>query len=127
MKPLERRSFLRSLATASAIAGVGNFSLADAKPSKQAASSTGNRFKISLNAYSFNAPLRDGKTNLDAVMEFCARENFDAIDITGYYFPGYPAVPTDEYIYHLKRKAHQLGLEISGTGIKQKERRKLLL
>jgi sugar phosphate isomerase/epimerase len=38
--------------------------------------------------------------------------------MTGYYFPGYPQVPTDEYIYHLKNKAHRLGIAISGTGIR---------
>lgn len=118
MKPLERRIFLRSLATASAIAGMGGLSLADAKPASQAGNSISNRFKISLNAYSFNEPLRSGKTDLAKVMEFCAKQNFDAIDLTGYYFPGYPAVPTDEYIYQLKRLAHKLGLEISGTGIR---------
>jgi len=63
-------------------------------------------------------PLKNGKTNLGEVMEFCARENFDAIDLTGYYFPGYPEVPSDEYIFKLKRKAHQLGISISGTGIR---------
>jgi sugar phosphate isomerase/epimerase len=44
--------------------------------------------------------------------------NFDGVDLTGYYFPGYPQVPSDEYLYHLKRKAHLLGVSISGTGIK---------
>lgn len=118
MKTFERRIFLRSLATVTAVTGLGNFSLADAQPVNKPGHTAGNRFKISLNAYSFNEPLRSGKTNLEAVMEFCAEQNFDAIDLTGYYFPGYPQIPGDEYIYHLKRKAHRLGLEISGTGIR---------
>jgi len=118
MKPFERRKFLRSLVTASALTGMGNFSLADAKTIKQHITPANTRFKISLNAYSFNDPLTKAKTTLDEVLEFCAKQNFDAIDITGYYFPGYPEIPTDDYIYHLKRKAHQLGVEISGTGIR---------
>lgn len=118
MNILERRKFLRSLATASAVTGLGSFSWADARPIKNRNGHTANRFKISLNAYSFNEPLRSGKTNLEAVMEFCAEQGFDAIDLTGYYIPGYPEIPADEYIYHLKRKAHRLGLEISGTGIR---------
>ena len=118
MKPFERRKFLQSLVTVSAAAGLGNISLAKAQSIQTPAGANSNRFKISLNAYSFNAPLTKGTTNLDAVIDFCAKENFDAIDITGYYFPGYPEIPSDEYIYHLKRKAHQLGLEISGTGIR---------
>ncbi len=118
MKSFERRKFLQSLITASALTGMGNFSLAKATPIKPAGRNDNNRFKISLNAYSFNEPLKNGKTTLDDLLEFCAKQNFDAIDMTGYYFPGYPEIPTDEYIYHLKRKAHQLGVEISGTGIR---------
>ena len=117
MKNFERRKFIQTVVTASAITGFGNFSQAKAADKKQVASYS-NRFKISLNAYSFNNPLTNKKTNLDEVLDFCAREGFDAIDITGYYFPGYPEVPSDEYIFHLKNKAHRLGLDISGTGIR---------
>jgi sugar phosphate isomerase/epimerase len=80
--------------------------------------SPNNRFKVSLNTYSFNAPLRSGKIVLSDVIDFCAAHGFEAVDLTGYYFPGYPAVPPDEYIYQLKRKAHLLGIAISGTGIR---------
>ncbi|MHB1177226.1 MAG: sugar phosphate isomerase/epimerase family protein [Daejeonella sp.] len=118
MKTIERRFFLQSLATVTAVTGLGNFSVAHAQPVHKIGNIPGNRFKISLNAYSFNEPLRSGKTNLEAVMEFCAEQNFDAIDLTAYYFPAYPHIPSDEYIYRLKRKAHALGLEISGTGIR---------
>lgn len=76
------------------------------------------KLKTSLNAYSFNDPLSKGKMNLDDLLEFCAENQFDAVDLTGYYFPGYPEVPTDEYLYHIKQKAFLLGLEISGTGVR---------
>lgn len=56
--------------------------------------------------------------NLDDLLDFCAENCFDAADLTGYYFPGYPDIPSDEYIYHIKRKAFGLGLDISGTGIR---------
>lgn len=78
----------------------------------------GHKLKISLNAYSFNDPLSKGIMNLDDLLEFCAQHNFDAVDLTGYYFPGYPDVPSDEYIYHIKHKAFRLGLDISGTGVR---------
>lgn len=81
-------------------------------------SNQNNRFKLSLNAYSFNEPLKGGKTHLPELIEFCAAEGFDAIDLTGYYFPGYPDAPPDNYIYQLKRTAHQWGIAISGTGIR---------
>ncbi|MBK5210032.1 MAG: sugar phosphate isomerase/epimerase [Flavobacteriaceae bacterium] len=80
--------------------------------------------KTSLNAYSFNQLLSneikgegEGLTLME-LLDFCAENNFDAIDITGYFFPGYPAVPSDKYINEVKKRAFQLGLDISGTGIK---------
>lgn len=78
----------------------------------------GYKLRISLNVYSFNALLRKGKIDLFDVLDFCAEHNFDAIDPTGYYFPGYPVVPTDDFINRFKRKAFLLGLDISGTGIR---------
>ena len=111
---VQRRSFLKSTIALSAFPFAGY-------PSTQIGSknqSANNRFKISLNTYSFNAPLRSGKINLGDVIDFCAAQGFEGVDLTGYYFPGYPAVPTDEYIYQLKRKAHRLGIAVSGTGIR---------
>ncbi|WP_339703510.1 sugar phosphate isomerase/epimerase, partial [Algoriphagus aquimarinus] len=76
------------------------------------------KLKTSLNAYSFNGPLMKGEMKLDDLLEYCAANQFDAVDITAYYFPGYPEVPSDEYLYHIKQKAFLLGLEISGTGVR---------
>jgi sugar phosphate isomerase/epimerase len=80
--------------------------------------------KLSLNAYSFSKLLNDnlkgrgpGMTLFD-LLDFCAENNLDAIDPTGYFFPGYPKVPSDEYINKFKRRAFQLGLDISGTGVR---------
>jgi sugar phosphate isomerase/epimerase len=56
--------------------------------------------------------------SLDEVLEFCADLGFDAVDPTGYYFPGYPEVAEDSYLYRIKRKAFRLGLDISGTGVR---------
>ena len=113
--PFNRRIFVRSCLGISGVAFVPLPGIATALPK---ISATDNRFKISLNAYSFNAPLRAGTTNLFEVIEFCAAGGFDGVDLTGYYFPGYPEVPGDEYIFRLKRKALQLGIGISGTGIR---------
>jgi len=81
--------------------------------------------KLALNAYSFNDMLtgnrqKDKKPTLTLpeLLDWCAAQNIEAVDLTGYYFPGYPGVPSDEYIYELKRKAFKLGIDISGTGIK---------
>jgi sugar phosphate isomerase/epimerase len=77
-----------------------------------------NRLRTSLNAFSFNNALMARQMNLFQVLDFCVAHNFDAVDLTGYYFPGYPAVPADDYIYKIKNKATRLGLDISGTGVR---------
>jgi sugar phosphate isomerase/epimerase len=80
--------------------------------------------KLALNAFSFNDLLLAKATpekpgfSLPDLLDWCAVQNIEAVDLTGYYFPGYPEVPSDEYIYAIKKKAFQLGIEISGTGIR---------
>jgi hypothetical protein len=69
--------------------------------------------KVSLNAFSFsrllNAKLKHGKDGIDLfnLVDFCAKHNIDGIDPTGYFFPGFPEVPPDAYIFDLKRKAFE--------------------
>ncbi|MEO5998123.1 MAG: sugar phosphate isomerase/epimerase family protein [Chitinophagaceae bacterium] len=114
-----RRRFLKSLAVLPAVTTVGMFSnIVNAQPPGNAQNAQASKLKISLNAFSFNDPLTKATMNLDDMLEFCAASGFDAVDLTGYYFPGYPAVPSDEYLYTLKRKAFVLGLDISGTGVR---------
>jgi sugar phosphate isomerase/epimerase len=80
--------------------------------------------KTSLNAYSFNKMLNDkikGRgegISLLQVCDFAAKCKFDGVDPTGYFFPGYPERPTDIYIDELKKRAADLGLGISGTGVR---------
>ena len=74
--------------------------------------------KTSLNAFSFNKPLMDGTMSLEDMFAFCAEKGFAGVDITAYYFPGYPKVPSDEFLYNTKMKAFRLGLDISGTGVR---------
>jgi sugar phosphate isomerase/epimerase len=114
--PNSRRDFLRSLAAVPLVASFPAFSMAPGNTS--VSKEHGTKFKISLNVYSFNGLLRDGEIDLFDVLEFCAAQNFDAIDPTGYYFPGYPEVPADDFINAFKRKAFLLGLDISGTGVR---------
>lgn len=114
MPSLERRKFIQASFALSALPLIGFTDRQEAAKND----ATNNRFKLSLNAYSFNAPLRSGKVTLRDVLEFCAAEGFAAADLTAYYFTGYPQVPSDEYIYQLKRTAHRLGIAISGTGVR---------
>jgi sugar phosphate isomerase/epimerase len=124
-----RRDFLKTAAFAPVMAGAG-FSLssiaaqAAVEPPKRVGAPL---LKVSCNAYSFGKLLNDrlqgrgaGMTLLD-LCDFCAKAGFDGLDPTGYYFPGYekngPGVPTDAFIFELKRRAFDLGLGISGTGV----------
>lgn len=112
-----RRDFVKSIMIAPAIGSFlteneGKKALLAENKSKKS------KLKTSLNAFSFSTPLTDKSMNLDDLLDFCAEQNFDGVDLTGYFFPNYPQIPSDEYIYHIKRKAHLLGLAISGTGIR---------
>lgn len=103
---------------------------------------TGNResyytgdFKIGLNFYSFSHNLNswvsgaaDGALPMDTmdVIRFAKQAGFDAVDITAYYIPGYhnltmPTKPDEEiyaYAQSVKELCSELGIDISGTGIK---------
>jgi sugar phosphate isomerase/epimerase len=85
---------------------------------------SGPHLRPSLNVYSFlellNANAKDKTKGLDlfGACDFCAKVGFDAIDLTGYFFPGYPQAPADDYLIRLKRHAFNLGLAISGTGVR---------
>lgn len=81
--------------------------------------------RFSLNAYSFNARLMekdpaDGRPvfTIADLIDWAAGQNLEAVDITGYYFPGYPAPPSDEMVRSVRQKAAERGLAISGTGIR---------
>jgi sugar phosphate isomerase/epimerase len=111
-----RRGFLtRSIAMATAALVL--------KPDKASATAevkrrAGTKIKVALNSYSFNRPLMAGQMTLDDVIDYCAAHNVDGVDATGYYFPGYPKVPSDEYIYNLKKRAYLNGVTISGIGVR---------
>lgn len=114
----ERRSFLKNI-----VAGVPLLAATGMAPAMSAIENQALKplgpLRLSCNLYSFNEPLLVSKTmTLEQVLAFCADLGFDAVDPTGYYFPGYPAVPPDSYMYEIKRKAFRLGLDISGTGVR---------
>ncbi len=85
---------------------------------RSAAGAAARGVRLALNVYSFNRPLRAGEMTLEDVVDYCARHRLYALDATGYYFPGYPKVPPDEYVYRLKRRAFLQGIDIHGTGVR---------
>jgi sugar phosphate isomerase/epimerase len=123
--PVSRRRFLAASALlpgglAAAVELVRPMSLLAATT----APAGGPRLRTSLNAYSFvellNANAKNPATGIDlfGVCDFCAKEGFDGVDVTGYFFPGYPNAPDDRYLVRLKRHAFDLGLGFSGTGVR---------
>jgi sugar phosphate isomerase/epimerase len=111
MPTFHRREFLSSLLLLPAAAG---------SQTTQRTTSRGPsmRLKTSLNAFSFNDALLAGTMDVFELIQYCAETGFDAVDITGYYLKGYPAVPDDDYLYKVKRMAFAAGIEISGTGVR---------
>ena len=122
----DRRKFLKAatIVPIAAATGVGFESLpafATPQPIKREG---GPMLKLSLNAYSFskllNNKVKRNQSGVDLfdLVDFCAKYNFDGVDPTGYFFPTYPAVPPDDYVNNLKRRAFELGIGISGTGVR---------
>jgi sugar phosphate isomerase/epimerase len=106
-----RRDFLKTASIAAAAAATG-------------ATAPAETLKPGLNAYSFNKLLNDAirqrgpGITLDGVLDFAAKNKFAAFDPTGYFFPGYPKVPADSYVDGLKKHAADLGIALSGTGVR---------
>ena len=121
-----RRNFLKNVALAPLCLGFGtsSWSFTSDRTKDFVASNAKTKIKISLNAWSYNVPLykhmkgESGGMSLFDLLEECAKLDFDAVDPTGYFFPGYPEVPQSKFINDFKRRAFQLGLDISGTGIR---------
>ena len=80
--------------------------------------SSGYGITPSLNAYSFNKALLEEGMSLDKLFIFAAQAGFTAVDLTAYYIPGYPEVPTDQTLYEIKRDAFRTGISFSGTGVR---------
>jgi len=114
----ERRNFIKSFLSIPLLTSTGAVSSNRAVAQERNTNHGKSKLKISLNAFSFNAPLSENKMTLEELLETCSEIGFEGIDITAYYFPGYPNVPSDEFLYRIKRKAFRLGLDISGTGVR---------
>lgn len=76
------------------------------------------KVKFSVNAYTFNEQLRSGEMDFYDMMDFAANLGLDAVDLTGYYFSTYPDIPNNETLFQLKKRALELGLNITWTGVR---------
>ncbi len=113
-----RRNFIRLAALTPLAAATSSYAQT---PVKRAG---GPMLKPTLNAYSFlemlNDNIADASTGIDlfGVCDFCAKHDIEAVDLTGYFFPGYPKVPADSYVNRMKRYTLDRGIVISGTGVR---------
>ncbi|MEX2044822.1 MAG: hypothetical protein WD941_05670 [Opitutus sp.] len=72
----------------------------------------GAKLRLSLNAYSFARLLNDRLQNrgpglsLIELAEFCAKHDFDGLDATAYYYPGYRerTPPPDKFLFEFKKR-----------------------
>ena len=111
----KRRNVLRSVALAPLLASTPSlFASSDNKTS----SLPSTRLQYSVNAFTFNSQLKSGDMTFLDMMQFAANLGLNAVDLTGYYFSGYPDIPKNETLFQLKKKALQLGLNISWTGVR---------
>ena len=108
----------RHLLTGSLAAAAATVTTARGATGGEVKRRAGSRIKIGLNAFSFNKPLLAGKMTILDVIDYCAQQQLDGVDLTGYYFPGYPNVPSDDFIYAVKRAAFLNGVTITGTGVR---------
>jgi sugar phosphate isomerase/epimerase len=113
-----RRDFLRFAALTPLAAATSSYALTPIQRT------SGPLLKPGLNAYSFvdqlQANLQDASKGIDlfGVCDFCAKHNIEAVDLTGYFFPGYAKAPADSYLNRMKRYTHDRGIVISGTGVR---------
>jgi sugar phosphate isomerase/epimerase len=120
---IPRRDFLLTALAGSAAASLagGRTAVAEAQDAPPRMDSS--FMKLSLAAYSFNRFLpnswrgtpRPGATmTLEDFIRYCAEQNLDGTELTGYYFP---EKITTEYLVSLKQLTFRYGLGISGTAI----------
>lgn len=115
MNKIYCKSFLISISFATALVVIPTYSVFAIEKIKRMEPS---KVKIGLNCYSFNKPLLAKTMTVEEMFRISASVGFEATDLTGYYFSTYPAVPSDEEIYRYKKSAFLLGLDISGTGVR---------
>ncbi len=113
--PIDRRCFLgKTLSLTTAAVGVSSASSWAIEPLVRNGKS---KFKFSLAAYSYRKLLSGEKATLDLTdfIRDCADMQLEATELTSYYFP---EEITPEYLRQLKQLCFHLGLDISGTAVR---------
>lgn len=111
-----RRTFLQTVA-AGAVLTAGSLTTQPAAALEPIPRNGRSHLKLSLAAYSFREQLSGDKpkmTMLDFI-DRCASYDLDGCELTSYWFP---KEITPDYLNEIKQRAFRLGLDISGTAIR---------
>lgn len=107
-----RRQFLQQAAVAAGVAALGPGVLAaEAQPKPFPG-----KYKLSVAGYSYRAYLTGKKKprmTLDDYLDRAAEMKLDAVEPTSYYFRD----TSEKYLRHIRDRAKELGLDISGTAV----------
>jgi len=106
---MKRRQFL---AMASAIPLVTASCTASLQEAAQEKSDRIGGVSLCLNAYSFNGLLRTDEMSIAQLLTFSKDTGFHGVDLTAYYIPSYPEVPSDKILYNIKQTAFRLGIAL---------------
>ncbi len=109
---MDRRTFLASGVALGAAASTSP--LAAVEPIKRNGLP---KFKFSLAAYSYRSLLsgKNASLTLSDFVRDCAKMGLEGAELTSYYFPD---PTTESYLRTLKGECFRLGLDISGTAIR---------
>jgi sugar phosphate isomerase/epimerase len=117
MKPTRRQMLGAGIAAAIGAAGTSRAAVVPATPST-GTGTIASQLKLSCAAYSFRQYLpqgdKKGTMTLHDLLELAAVWRLDALEPTSYYF----SAEDKPYLHSLKAKAFKLGLDISGTAIR---------
>ncbi len=114
---IDRRGFMHVCATATVTAG-GMWKLASSASAIEPIVRNGlPKFKFSLAAYSYRRLLTGNRPKLTMAdfINDCAKMGLEGTEPTSYYFP---EPTTYDYLRSLKQQCFQLGLDVSGTAIR---------
>ncbi len=115
-KSISRRKFLEAGATVAAVSAMSTLG-PRASAIEPFVRNGSPKFKFSLAGYSYRNLLDGDSAELtySDFIEDCAKMELEGTELTSYYFP--PS-PTPEYLRSLQQHCFRLGLDISGTAIR---------
>lgn len=114
MLEFNRRRFLAALGAGAACGSVASHPVTAVEPIRRNGKS---QFKFSLAAYSYRDLLtgKKGNLTLEDFVQDCAKFGLEGTELTSYYFP---KEVTGDYLRSLKKLCFELGLDVSGTAIR---------